>query len=62
LDRARCGSGEVLVLSVPCWWYLGFARIAEKVSSVRNWSLYLEDASAVPVLVDDSDSESDPEE
>jgi len=43
-------------------WYLDFVRNAEKLSGVRNGSLYLEDASAVPVLVDDSDSQSDLEE
>ncbi|XP_033725099.1 uncharacterized protein LOC117315068 [Pecten maximus] len=43
-------------------WYLGFARHANQVHGIRNWALCLEDASQMPVLVDASDTDSDPEE
>ncbi|XP_033756201.1 uncharacterized protein LOC117338945 [Pecten maximus] len=42
-------------------WYLGYARHLDKISWVRNWTKFLADA-AVPVLMDDSDGESEPEE
>lgn len=44
-------------------WYLGYARYADSVRSVKNWSMYLEDASNVPEEIEDSDSEAScPEE
>lgn len=44
-------------------WYLGYARYADTVRDVKNWSNYLEDASHVPEEIEDSDSEaSGPEE
>lgn len=38
-------------------WFLGFARHNSSMDDVKNWSDYLEDASHIPIEIDDSISD-----
>ena len=64
--QCKIGTRVVGVCSHICsvLWYLGNARHSNRDSyGVKNWGLYVEDASSVPEMIDASDSEeSVPEE
>lgn len=60
--KCRAGARVVGVCShiASMFWFLDHARHTSRESfGVRNWSVYLEDAAMVPVIIDDSDDESE---
>lgn len=40
-------------------WYLSFGRYQNSLKGVRNWTASLEDASDIPAIIDESDSDED---